>query len=170
MDSDYKLHVKLGISEFSGEGPEAAVKEAYEQFLKALSAVPAVPTPIQPPMHEKTPEKPSGVDQRLLDRAFLKEDQFVSLRHLPPDSSTRSADAAILIIYGFKKILGQEDVPVTKLNEGLRKSGLSLDRLDRFLGVHSQYYRKGGQKSGGRYTLNNQGELKAEEWLKEWFN
>lgn len=170
MDSDYKLHVKLGISEFNGEGPEAAVKEAYEQFLKALSAVPVVAPPNPSNVYERTPEKPSGVDQRLLDKAFLKEDQFVSLRHLPPDSSTRAADAAILIIYGFKKMLGQDDVPVTKLNEGLRKSGLSLDRVDRFLGVHSQYYRKGGQKSGGRYTLNNQGEVKAEQWLRDWFN
>jgi hypothetical protein len=168
MDSDYKLHVKLGSSEFNGEGPESAVKEAYEQFLQALSTVHVAPPP--PDMHEKTLEKPSGVDQRLLDKAFLKEDQFVSLKHLPPDSATRAADAAILIIYGFKKLLGQDDVPVTKLNEGLRKSGLSLDRVDRFLGVHSQFYRKGGQKSGGRYTLNNQGELKAEGWLKDWFN
>jgi len=170
MDSNYKLNVKIGTSESNGEGQESSVREDYKQFLAALNTTQQPPALTLARMYEKTLEKPSGVDQRLLEKAFLKDDQFVSLRHLPPDSSTRAADAAILIIYGFKKLLTQEDVPVTKLNEGLRKSGLSVDRVDRFIGVHNQLYRKGGQKSGGRYTLNNQGELQAEKWLEEWFN
>lgn len=177
MDSNYKLHVKLGAAEFDGEGPEAAVKEAYQQFLEALpsQAPPAVPTPASPPAYipgyAAPYEKPAGVEERLLEAAFRKDGDTISLRHLPPaDRASRSGDAAILLLYGFKKLLGQDDVLVTKLNEALRVSGISTDRVDRFIGVHSALYRKGGQRSGGRYALNNQGELKAEEWLREWFN
>jgi hypothetical protein len=168
MDSTYRLKVKIGISEFDSEGQESSVRDDYKQFLAALPA-PVGQFTGYPPLISLI-EKPSGVEQTLLDKAFLVEGQFISLRHLPPESATRAADAAILIIYGFKKLLSQDDVPVTKLNEGLRRSGLSLKRIDRFLRVHGSLYRKGGQKSGGRYTLNNQGELKAEEWLKGWFN
>jgi hypothetical protein len=175
MDSDYKLHIKFGPSiEFNGEGPEEAVKEAYKQFLEAL---PTLQAAIQPTLTaqcvqaEKPVEKAAGVQDELLQRAFRLDDDIVSLRHLPPaDRSNRNADAAILVLYGFKKLLRQDDVPVTRLNEALRTSGITMQRVDRFITANSQLYRKGGQRSGGRYALNNQGELQAENWLKEWFN
>lgn len=175
MDSNYKLHVKLGSSEFDGEGPEGAVKDAYQQFLQALSSVPPpTPTPILKPVpfgDLNMYQKPSGVADELLNRAFLKEGEIVSLRHMPPaDRPNRNADAAILILYGYKKLLGQDDVLVTKLNEALRRSGITMERVDRFITANMQLYRKGGQKSGGRYALNNLGESQAEAWLTEWFN
>ncbi len=175
MDSDYKLHIKLGPSiEFNGEGPEEAVKKAYQQFLEALPTIQAAvqsSLTSQYGQAEKPVEKAAGVKAELLQKAFLKEGDIVSLRHLPPsDRANRIADAAILVLYGFKKLLGQDDVLVTKLNEALRKSGLSIHRVDRYITAHSQLYRKGGQRSGGRFALNNQGELLAEEWLRQWFN
>jgi hypothetical protein len=171
MDSAYKLHVKIGPAEFLGEGPEEAVKDAYQQFLAALPFLETLTPPTLTSQYERTPEKPSGVEDKLLEMAFRKDDDTVSLRHLPPaDRASRAGDAAILILYGFKKLLGQDDVLVTKLNEALRTSGVSADRVDRMIAVHSQLYRKGGQRSGGRYALNNQGELQAENWLRQWFN
>jgi len=62
-----------------------------------------------------------------------------------------------------------KDVPVTKLNSGLRVSGLKVDRLDRFMGSFGQYVMKGGTRSGGRYTLNNQGAAHAEKLLRQYF-
>jgi hypothetical protein len=175
MDSDYKLHIKLGPSiEFNGEGPEQSVREDYDQFLKAL---PTLQAAIQPTLTsqyaqaEKPTERAAGVDDALLQKAFLRDGDIVSLRHLPPsDRTNRNADAAILALYGFKKVLGQDDVPVTKLNEALRRSGITMERIDRFITAHMHLYRKGGQRSGGRYSLNNQGEIVAEDWLKQWFN
>lgn len=171
MDSNYKLHIKLGSSEFEGEGPEDAVKEAYQQFLEAFAAYKGVGEnqPEKPP--EQQPQRPEGVAADLLQKAFIREGDSVSLRHLPPaDRASRNADAAILVLYGYKKLAAQEDVLVTKLNDSLRTSGISVDRLDRFMAVHASLYRKGGQRSGGRYSLNNQGELQAEQWLKEWYS
>jgi general stress protein YciG len=63
---------------------------------------------------------------------------------------------------------GLHEVPVIKLNESLRRSGLNVTRLDRELGPNQALFRKGGQKSGGRFSLNNQGVQQAEKWIAEW--
>lgn len=170
MDDPYKLHIRLGEAQFDGEGPQDSIRADYTAFLEAYKVfqgtVPQVvpPAPAQPP-------KPAGIAEGLLQRAFVRKEDIVSLRHLPPsDNSTRAADAAILLLYGFKKVAAVEDVPVMKLNEGLRDSGLTIDRIDRFIGIHSQLFRKGGQRSGGRYALTNPGEAQAEKWLQEWYS
>jgi hypothetical protein len=170
MDS-FKLQVELGNAKFSGEGERDFVEDAYKRFLDALTAskvqAPSLTSQYGAPMEEKS----AGIAEGLLQKAFLQEDQIVSLRHLPPsDSSTRAADAAILLLYGFKKLLNLDDVPVTKLNEGLRKSGLNLTRVDTAISKHGSLYRKGGQRSGGRYYLTNPGETQAEKWLSEWYS
>jgi hypothetical protein len=167
----YKLQVELGNAKFSGEGDQKFVEDAYKRFLEAIAASAAQPPSLTSEYAKRHEQPPAGLNQSLLQKAFLREDQLVSLRHLPPtDNSTRAADAAILLLYGFKKILGAEDVLVTRLNEGLRKSGLTLTRIDTILGIHSALYRKGGQRSGGRYSLSNPGEAQAEKWLNEWYS
>jgi hypothetical protein len=170
MDNPYKLHVKLGDSEFNGEGSQDIVKADYASFLEAykLSQGTGSLAKLDP---NSSAEQLKRLAEGLLEKAFCRKDDIVSLRHLPPsDGSTRNADAAILLLYGFKKLAAVEDVPVTKLNEGLRASGLSIDRIDRFIGIHSQLFRKGGQRSGGRYSLTNPGEAQAEKWLTDWYS
>lgn len=168
----YKLQVKIGQSEFSAEGPEEAVRQAYADFLAANAQVKtAALTPHTaagvPTLAVSTSTATPPEDAATLDRYFKREGDIISLRHLPA-TPNRTADAAIVLIYGYMKMAGMEDVPVTKLNEGLRRSGLNLTRLDRELGVNHSLFRKGGQRSGGRYTLNNQGLKQAEDWLTEW--
>jgi len=167
MAEPYKLRIKLPDAGFNGEGPEDRVRTDYQAFLDAYKlsrgtaalAGPALTSP---------PHAAVGVADALLQKAFLVKDDIVSLRHLPPsDSSARAADAAILLLYGFKNLSRLEDVPVTKLNEALRDSGLTLDRIDRYIGIHASLYRKGGQRAEGRYSLTNPGEAQAEKWLKE---
>ena len=171
-DSPYKLHVKIGMNEFEAEGSEDTVKSDYRDFISALKG-PAAKNIISElaSLGGIAPGNGGGdvatIEQRVLDRVFKKDGDIVSLRHLPT-TATKTADAAILLIYGFMKLGGLDEVPITKLNEGLRESGLSLVRLDRHLGVHQALYRKGGQKSGGRFTLNNQGVKRAEDWLLAW--
>lgn len=164
-----KLHVKVGNSEFDAEGLPEWVKEAYDRFLESLKSQ----------SHESPPPKGDGddksrgapvADKAFLDGVFTVKDNVVSLRHLPTtESATRTAECAILILYGFKRMLGIDDVQVTKLNEGLRQSGITIRRLDKVITVHSQLYRKGGTRSGGRYSLTNAGELQAHKWLTTLF-
>ncbi|MGH7556311.1 MAG: hypothetical protein ACREMD_00735 [Gemmatimonadota bacterium] len=169
MPENYSLKVKLGEAEFTADGPEETVKEAYQQFLDAIqkSGIPQAPT--------RSGEEPSDtpkVTRSLLEKAFRKErDDVVSLRMQPTGEGEqqRNADAAILLIYGFQEYLGMEDAPVTKLNDGLRKSGIMLKRLDRFIGTHDELFLKGGSRSGGRYSLTNPGRDWAEKKLKSMF-
>jgi len=169
MPENYSLKVKLGEAEFSAEGPEDTVKEAYHKFLDALqkSGIPPVPDSVGGGASDDTGQGLSD----LMEKAFKKEsDDVVSLRMQPPgDGSQRNADAAILLIYGFQEYLGMETAPVTKLNEGLRKSGIMVKRLDRFIGTHDEYFLKGGARSGGRYSLTNPGKDWAEKKLRSMF-
>lgn len=169
-EGNYKLHIKIGNAEFSAEGPEPSVKEAFDRFLQAISSPEAKILSENAGGHENS-SGPGQLDHGLLEKVFSRDGEIVSLRLLPPaESANRSADAAILVLYGFNGLLNLQEVPVTKLNEGLRQSGISVDRLDRFIGVHNQLFRKGGTRSGGRYTLTNKGVLQAENWIKAWFN
>ena len=172
MDDRQKLHVKIGDHEFNAEGPESTLKEWYEKFLENIKGQPK-PLVSEAASHDdtETPDVPYGVDGNTLNRVFLPDGEIVSLRLLPSaENPNRTADAAILLLYGFKRLLKVENVLVTRLNEALRRSGLPIDRVDRIISVHGQYYMKGGTRSGGRYSLNNQGEAQAEKWLREWFS
>jgi hypothetical protein len=180
-DSPYKLQVKIGPAEFSAEGPEATVKEAYQAFLDAIKTEPnrfvaskaftgiastlAGMAGVSASVTSDTP-LPLKMSYELLG-IFKEDGDTLSLRHLPP-TPNKIADAAIILLYGYKQMKGLEDVPVMRLNESLRRSGLNLSRLDREIGVNQSLFRKGGQKNGARYSLNNLGVQQAERWLAEW--
>ncbi len=173
VESSYKLQVKLGHSEFNAEGPEDTVKEAYEKFLSVVTTVPGQNKLDSRPVLNETPEvtPESAADALLLQRAFSSDPKkrVVSLRHLPPEDPNRAANAAILILYGFRTLQQLEDVPVTRLKASLNQSGVQVDRLDRFMRTHTTLVRKGGARIGGRYSLNNLGMTQAVAWLREWY-
>jgi len=175
MSDNYSLHVRIGDAEFNAEGPEQTVTDAYQAFLKAISE-----GAVERASHSSLEDREGGDDHapdaetvrtELLHKAFkVEDDDVVSLRILPKgDGKQQKADAAILAIYGFQEMLDMEHAPVTKLNEGLRQSGLSINRLDRFIGTHDTLFRKGGTRSGGRYMLTNRGKRWAADKLREMF-
>jgi len=177
MEMSYKLSVEIGGNRFTADGPEATVKEDFQNFLDAVRAASAVVTPGTGSFAAEGAVRgvvagpaSTPVDRPTLDRVFQVDGKgTVSLRLLPPDSATRNADAALLLLYGHRVAGNLQDVPVMKLTDGLRTSGISVDRLDRFMGTHSGYFMKGGTRSGGRYTLNNQGVAAAESLIRRAF-
>ena len=173
MTDMYSLRIKIGAAEFEGSGPEAAVKEAFGEFMKAVSSMGVKSRDTDPPMDANhTLDKPLEVNRDLLERAFKvdKDRTIVSLRYQPPgDGDQRLADAAILLIYGFQKMLDMDAAPIIKLNEGLRQSGLTTKRIDRYISPHKGHFLKGGQKSGSRFSLTNTGEQWAETALIDQF-
>lgn len=171
MTSNYKLQVKVGNSEFAAEGAEATVKAAFAEFLALTKINPPKGTAIAAADEGSSDPQAGGISPQLLERVFLRDGDIVSLRHMPPEESTaKNADAAILIMYGISRLLNVQDVGVIKLNKGLVKTGITVDRVDRLLSTHTKYFMKGGNRSGSYYTLNNQGERQAETWIKAWFS
>lgn len=175
MNEAYRLHIKIGTAEFNAEGPEQRVREDYQNFLDALKASPPA-TKLDPPKRDAGEQQANvrhngavNVSEETLNSVFSvnRDSQIVSLKLLLPDGPTRDADCVLLLLYGFKTFLDTPDVPVTKLMGGLRESGITVERLDRIMGSHSQWFIKGGTRIGGRYRLNNPGILKAEEMLNK---
>jgi len=148
------------------------VRADYDRFLRVLEARPIANDIREPSGSAGQAENASDLDESLLQAVFKADQEhgWVSLKVLPPaESSNRAADAAVILMYGFHKVLGQSEAPVTKLIGGLRESGISIDRFDRIIAAHSSLILKGGQKIGAKYRLNNQGLIQAAAMIRQFF-
>lgn len=172
MDT-YKLRVKIGPHEFEAEGPPDAVRTQFEEFKNLVGSAP--PPSSKSGQKPDTQSVPNYTDVDVsggLDQLFAVDNKraLVSLK-FPPHGKESTADAAVLILYGFKMLLGKDDAPVSKLITALEQSGCSVKRLDRDA---AKYLResliiKGGRGRGGRYRLANQGIRRAQELVEEFF-
>jgi hypothetical protein len=166
MGTSYKIHVKIGDSEFSAEGTEALVKEQYDRFLEIVGNKPAADR--SRPSDQKPNSNGNGIappPRDKLSRLFeVDGNGLVSLRILPR-TDNRDADALLLILYGFKTQADKADVNSGQLMVAAKQSGLQMDRIDRVIAVHKQYVTDGGFKRGKRYGLNNQGVNKAQDLI-----
>jgi hypothetical protein len=170
---DYKLNVKFpNGAEFNCEGSEAAVRDAFDHFLRALAQASIIEAPSP---NERLKEaitstvETSAINERTVDsgvinRLFATDGVNVSLRALPPGEK-RDADALILIVYGFRVLKGEVDVTSGRLAICARQSGIQADRMDRLIAQNSQFVTTAGFKKGRRYGLNNPGLKQAEELL-----
>jgi len=166
----YKLQIKIGSNEFSAEGPEPVVTAAYEKWLSA-AATGRASTNADLHTPEVNPILNLGsIDIASLHRLYIidNDKKIVSLKHLPSTSTNRDSDAAMLILYGYKRLLQVDDVLVTRLMMGLRISGIHIKRLDGVMAINKDWVRKGGSRIGGRYTLNNQGIIQAENLARKY--
>ena len=160
MTTPHKLNTKIGEHEFNAEGREEVVLKLYEMWLEAIAGQrgPGKPAPGK---DEQPPDKAGSPN---LSAIFRKDDDsIVSLLVLPPDT----ADAVLLLMYGFQ-VVGEEDpVTVTRLMKGVKQSGIKTDRVDRALSAHADKYQKGGVRRAGKYRLNNVGVSYAMGVLKQ---
>ena len=166
----YKLQTKIGQSEFSAEGPEAVVTAAYEKWLSAVTMAKASTRADLHTSESRTEVSSGAINAADLHRLYVidNDKKIVSLKHLPSNSTNRDSDAAMLILYGYKRLLQTDDVLVTRLMMGLRVSGIHIKRLDGIMSVNKDWVRKGGSRIGGRYTLNNQGIIQAENLVRRY--
>lgn len=170
----HKLAVRIGQSEFTAEGEEATVNEQFSQFLNAIATL---QPPVTPHLQsssgsgEKGGGAQNGQPPRLIDRTLLESvfsqehEGLISLRTIPA-TTNRDADALVLLLYGFRRMLEQTDVLALRLKAAAIHSGIPVSRLPSMLEVLVQYIRKGGEKRSSWYGLNNQGVLYAEGVLR----
>jgi len=168
----YKLHVKLGESEFNAEGSQEIVQKAFEKFISVTEKIPLVKTTPKPTEGHKDNPKEEKIDQLILQRAFNADVKqgVVSLRALPAAGPNRASETALMILYGVQNLLHMSEVPVTRLKKGLTQSGIQVERVDWIMAPNSHEIIKGGSGVGGKYSLNNQGRAKAEELLRKIFS
>lgn len=175
MPETHKLRIKIGDAEFEAEGSQESIKLQYDAFLAALAATPKA-APVSPPGNSFPWNGVQGVgaagdiganQDQLIAKAYNADGDkdLVSLKYLPKGDA-READALLLLLYGYSKLKGAEAVLGTQLLRAARQSGLPLDRVDRHIAKHETFLMKGGARKGMKYSLNNQGFVKAAELLK----
>lgn len=172
MDT-YRLRIKIGTAEFEAEGPEESVKEQFEAFKQLIQSSPsAINTPATSP---SSVSRITQIGQEALEAEpvrrlyiFSKGGDFLSLA-FPPRGEERHQQALLLVLYGFRKLLGQDDVAVGVVKDSLEQSGFVVDRVDRIASplTKAGLVWKGGKKGkGGKYRLTNLGFTEAEATVK----
>jgi hypothetical protein len=165
MPNTHRIKIKLGDAEFEAEGPSETVQSQYEQFLKAAALMgqkAATATAKSKTIEEEKP--PAGdIDEGVVGRIFeVRTDGNVALKVLPKGEE-REGDAFLLILYGFRRLRGQEAILGTQLLRSGQLSGIGTIRPSRALASYDRYVIRGGNRKGSTYSLNNQGVTKAEE-------
>jgi hypothetical protein len=168
--------MKVGIHEFDAEGPADEVNARFEAWRALIQpSGSAAPPPRQPVGFE--PVAPPGefleelkVRSPYSTRVFGVDDRrdLVTLR-VHPIGDNIEADAVLALVYGYLEMRDVDEVPVTKLTQSMRMSGLRTDRIDRAAGPHTRngLLIKNGTAKGGRYMLTNPGRQRAELLVKE---
>lgn len=169
----YKLQIKIGADEFNGEGEEESVRKDFADFKSLIELLAAQPryTQSPPPTNHNPPGSgiEGEVDKAQLDRIYLVDpkQKLVSLK-VHPHTSDRDRDAMLLVIFGYQQKLAQQDVPVGQIKQGMRQTGIKVDRVDKVAVkyMNAGYLNKGGSGKGSRYRLTNSGIAKAKELAK----
>lgn len=175
----HRLKVRLGSNEFDGEGDKETVKEQYEMWLKAVTAIPQQHAPqansarnsqtVTTNDSSKITSTNSEVVEALWNRAYKRDGEKLSLNVLPGTQS-QTADAILLLIYGYQKLMNKDSVTSVDLMEGAKQSGLRIVRIDKNIPVsYVAYINRGGTRKGTRYSLNNRGLAVAQNLLEGLF-
>ena len=172
MTNSHRIKIKIGTAEFEAEGEQSAVQAQFDAFMRAIEKAPVAPTPPAVesggPTGERAAASPLGNDERveqLLASVFeQRQDGIISLKVLPKGDN-RDADALMLILFGYARLKGQDDVLATQLLRAAQQSGVSIDRPANTLATYDLLLIRGGQRKGTTYRLNNVGVAKAKEIL-----
>lgn len=160
-----KLKIKVGDHEFEAEGPADIVQAQFAAFRELVAGLPALvrtPQPAQPPL--PTASQPNGSGDRselALSRIMRQEGRVVSL-------TARGAsleDELMLLLLGQKNLRSNDTVTGGELNDGLRLTGRTVNRIDYQL---DKLTTAGdvitiGTGRARRYRLTNRGFARAQE-------
>lgn len=174
--SAYRLRVRIGGAEFEAEGEEAIVRQEFADWKELVGVTPATAQAAAGAaeaggsrsadiLSKAAPTNGAGLNAEEL-RKLLSNDEarkLISLKFLP-QGDDRASTAMLLILLGYKKLTGTDEVAVTQLKSALAQSGLVIDRVDRDAATPllGELVLKGGKAKGGRYKLTNSGVLRAE--------
>jgi len=152
--AETRLRLRVGSNEFEAEGSREFVESQVEAWKHLFSGTarqnePAERESPQDGSEERDPSDVFSVDE---------ERSMVSLT-TQPTGDQREADAALLILYGFRALAEQETVLVGRVKDALEESGFRPGRIDRILAPHvkSGLVLKSGQGKGSKYRLSNTG-------------
>ena len=171
--------MKVGPHEFEAEGTPEEVNQQFALWKELILGVPATapataPAPVPAVAQATTTHEAAAQPRTTSDQPVPEifdvdaKKNMVSLRIHPPGES-RDADAGLLLVYAFKRLLSVDQVLAGHLKDALEVSGIRVDRIDRTIGAYQQsgLLMKSGFGKGGKYALTMTGLQRAERLARE---
>lgn len=169
MDEN-KISVNIEGNTFEATGPDA--NEQFKVFVSLLreGVVPAKTA--KTGAGNGAPDKPSDGSKTLekddLQKVFEASGEHLHLKYPPvvdgDDKKERVKAAILMILYGFKEVLGVNEVGVIKLSKALEESGLG--KYPRLTFATDPLYDEGlilksGNRVGAKFRTTPSGSRKA---------
>lgn len=174
----HRLRMKIGPHEFEAEGTVEEVNRQFNLWKELIAGPQTAPNVAQPVPAVAAPTTTTDTlpasgqpDTAPFFPEIFSADArkgIVSLRIHPPGDS-RDADAGLLLVYAFRRLLNVEQVLAGRLKDALELSGIRVDRIDRTIGAYHQagLLMKSGFGKGGKYSLSLTGMQRAEHLAHE---
>jgi hypothetical protein len=159
----YKLKIKIGTHEFEAEGPADVVQAQFEAFKDLVSTQKfnnAASSQLETTQNAAD-RVVSALEQSLvLDKITRIDERIVSLTA----RAETIEDAVLVVLLGQRMLRSNDSVTGSEVIDGLRQSGLAVNRVDwRLEKLASQgLIIKIGSNRASRYRLTNQGMNKAQ--------
>ena len=169
MDT-FKLRLKIGADEFEAEGSQEYVQKEREVFLESIAAneLDEVPNPEEPGSPPGTPVPAAPGDLPIsvthmgkLARQDRSDKDLIVLTALPQENETQKQDALVLLLLAHRVIRNVENVKTTDILNGMKQSGITVDRLDGVVDKIPNLVLRTGVKKGTKYRLSSPGVQKA---------
>ncbi len=160
-----KLKIQIGDAVFEADGPTEIVEQQFQAFILLLQNQPK-----QPKTKEELgagsgngiSNETQPISEAVLNKVFCNEGDYVSLSASP----SGPADALLVLLYGFDRILDVPKVTGVTMMKAARKSGVQIPRIDKYMNESAEFVLTGGAKRGKRYSLNNRGIAHAEKVIR----
>ena len=152
----YKLRVYISGHTFEAEGDKSAVEQQFAVFSEMVNKTMAI----------------AGLGQSLgpitpqygLSKIIRVDDKIAFLTTLP-ETENQSGDAALILLLAHRVMFSKESIGGAQLLEGLKRSGIKAQRIDRCLGKYlggtQALIVKSGLRRGVKYGLTEKGLSKA---------
>jgi hypothetical protein len=175
MDA-FKLRLKIGANEFEAEGSQEYVQGERQVFLESITANDCYEEPASEELGE-TPAGSDGGGQALpaaprdwpisltemgkLAHQDKSDKDLIILTALPQESETQKQGALVLLLLAHKIIRNVDTVKSPDVLNGMKQSGIPVDRLDGVADKIPNLVLKTGVRKGTKYRLSTPGVQKA---------
>jgi hypothetical protein len=163
----FRLKLKVGPHEFEAEGEQESVERQFALWRELIASPSATPPTAASPPPSPPPGPPPPIQamapniRMAYEKVFHHAGRIVSLTVLPTGPN-KAADAALLILLGQKAFNGDDLVTGAQVMDGLKQSGVAVERADRVFGPHMDTsVIRIGQHRAVKYRLTNVGLLHA---------
>ncbi len=158
-----EIEVSLHGHSFKACGPAEELTKQFHAFVQSVEKELGAPGDGQGKAESHaTAEAGVSPSATIPSGLFMKHENVLILTQIPRTKQS-NADALLLLLYGFRTLLGQERAMGTRLMKAATATGLKIDRLARVIAPNAEYVHMEGTGKSRAYALNGKGVGRAEQ-------